>query len=111
MRKEYICCDLCKQPIEPWEKSHQYKMKKRWSLWYESGWEKCDVHDKCMERFYELCTNKVPDNVFNYNPSEDIVHCMECAYYSDDGYCVNHSNYFGRFFYCGYGAKQHESSN
>lgn len=104
MTETHVFCDLCKKPIEPWDKKAEFKIKKKAYFGGSSKWVECDVHEKCAKKFRDLCLDKIP-NVNFESESPNVVHCIDCAFYSDDGYCVNHSNYFGSYFYCGYGAK------
>lgn len=47
-----MICDLCGKPIETTEYS-QFKIKKRVFSFYESWWEKIEVHDKCVEALWK----------------------------------------------------------
>ena len=107
MKETHVYCDLCKKPIEPWDKKAEYKMKKRVCSWESSSWLNCDVHEKCMKKFHDMCIDKLPSKEMASEPNH-MIYCKDCSYYSDDGYCVLHSNYFGSYFYCGYGANIRE---
>lgn len=44
-----LICDLCGEPIESPEKHSEFKIKKRWYSWWESGWDRIDAHDECVK--------------------------------------------------------------
>ena len=43
-----LFCDLCGKPITKDEEHSEYKIKKRWYSWWETGWAKIDAHEECV---------------------------------------------------------------
>lgn len=43
-----LICDLCGEPITKDEEHGEYKIKKRWYSWWETGWAKIDAHEECV---------------------------------------------------------------
>ena len=43
-----LFCDLCGEPITSAEKHGEYKIKKRWDSFWESGWVRIDAHEECV---------------------------------------------------------------
>lgn len=42
-------CDICGRELM--EEPHtRYKVKREWYGWYESGWERLEVHDECWRK-------------------------------------------------------------
>lgn len=107
MKTTFVVCDLCKLPISKWDKSVEYKMKKKYNIFDSSGWDTLDVHQSCADKFYQLCHDDVPDKRFVPEHS-NIVRCFECVYYSDEGFCACHNSTFAATFYCKYGVREND---
>jgi hypothetical protein len=53
-------CDLCGKPMR--EAGKTYRIKERWTSWYESGWTTIEAHDECVKRLL----NALAENVGKY---------------------------------------------
>ena len=43
-------CDLCKKNSPDAKIKYKYKAKRFWCLWYESGWEKIELCQECLDK-------------------------------------------------------------
>lgn len=46
-------CDLCGKPLTFSDDYSEYRIKKRWCLGPDHGWERIDAHNDCIKRMYE----------------------------------------------------------
>lgn len=53
-------CDLCGKPIQG-EPQKNYKIKERWSSWWESGWVPIDAHEECVKKLFDAARNKTEE--------------------------------------------------
>ena len=60
-----VICDLCGKPITSGSdiEEYKYKIKKRWYLWEESGWQYIDVHESCRKKLFDVIDRSKPTNV------------------------------------------------
>lgn len=42
-------CDICGREFKNYSEIDKYKIKKEWHSWGESGWDKLEVHQACLE--------------------------------------------------------------
>lgn len=61
MIKHY--CDVCQRPLGvnngiDERFVYKIKVKRRWWLWHESGWESIEICADCARSFYELWKKK-----------------------------------------------------
>ena len=52
MKAKVIFCDICKNKIigDDGDVRIKYRAKRRWWLWYESGWERIDICANCLDK-------------------------------------------------------------
>jgi hypothetical protein len=43
-------CDLCKKNYPDAKLKYKYKAKRRWYSWHESGWEKLELCQECLDK-------------------------------------------------------------
>ena len=50
MKAKVISCDICKNRIigNDGDIRIKYRAKRKWYLWFESGWEKIDICSGCL---------------------------------------------------------------
>ena len=50
MKAKVIFCDICKNKIigTDGDIRIKYRAKRKWYLWFESGWEKIDICSDCL---------------------------------------------------------------
>lgn len=46
-------CDICKRNQPDAKIKYKYRAKKAWSLWCESGWDKIELCQDCLEKIIE----------------------------------------------------------
>ncbi len=52
-------CDLCGKPLH--EEGREYRIRRRWCLWYEYGWETIDAHDECVRKLLDAKASLTED--------------------------------------------------
>ena len=46
-------CDICKKNVPDAKIKYKYRAKKVWYLWHESGWEKIELCQECLDKIIE----------------------------------------------------------
>ncbi len=55
MKRNVRICDFCMENDAEIKIKYKVKAKRHWVLWYEEGWERIDVCEKCLD---EIITAK-----------------------------------------------------
>ena len=56
-----VYCDICKKTIcNEGDLKIKYRAKRKWNLWYESGWERIDICSNCLNK---IIAAKESDNL------------------------------------------------
>ena len=87
-------CDLCGRPLDHKNDYSEYRIKKRWCLGPDHGWERLDAHDSCIQAVLNArrqhVMGKTPGKLTNIewlcgNP-ETLVNFLYCPY---PGGCIH----------------------
>lgn len=46
-------CDICKSNKPDAKIKYKYRAKKAWYSWYESGWNKIELYQDCLDKIIE----------------------------------------------------------
>ena len=46
-------CDICKRNQPDAKIKYKYRAKKAWCLWYETGWDKIELCQDCLDKIIE----------------------------------------------------------
>lgn len=52
MKAKVIFCDICKNRLigDSGDIRIKYRAKRKWYLWFESGWDRIDICADCLDR-------------------------------------------------------------
>lgn len=101
-------CDLCGRPLDYKNDYSEYRIKKRWCLGPDHGWERLDAHDSCIQAVlnarHQHVMGEAPGKLTNLEwlyrhpeelaamifcpmPSPNCIHEIEAALADDDDIC------------------------
>ena len=81
-------CDLCGRPLDYKNDYSEYRIKKRWCLGPDSGWERLDAHDSCIQAVlnarHQHVMGKAPGKLTNiewlYRHPEKLAESLFCPF-------------------------------